>query len=300
MKERYTFDPPRRMGTIFLVTLISLLSAAGVWGIWQTTNAQVAPDLLFYLSPVLLFLSLVPILIYRLYALHRSRYILDRDGIVLEWGWRTEIIPMHKVIWISRAKNLTSPPKPPLIRGPGSIVGKRSASNDAVVEFLASSMKEPVVIATQNQYYVISPHRVDEFFEAYHRVVELGSLNPLSPQADRPTFVITQLWGQRPVLILNVLGAILTLSLFMWTITIIPNREQISLGFSPQGLPHEPLPSVRLTLLPILYTLTYFGNLVLGLFLYRGPQNRLWAYLLWGSSICVGLVFHISLFHVVN
>lgn len=288
------------MGTIFLVTLILLLSAAGVWGIWQTTNAQVAPDLLLYLTPVLLFLSLVPILIYRLYALHRSRYILDRDGIILEWGWRTEIIPMHKVIWISRTKDLTSPPKPPLVRGPGSIVGKRSATDDANIEFLASSMKQPVVIATQTHYYVISPHRVDKFLEAYHRVVELGSLNPLSPQADRPTFVITQLWGKRPILILNALGALLTLSLSIWTITIIPNREQISLGFSPQGVPHEPLPSVRLILLPILNTLTYFGNLVLGLFLYRSPQNRLWAYLLWGSSFCIGLVFHISLFYILS
>jgi len=282
------------------VTLILLLSTAGVWGIWQTTNAQVAPELLLYLTPVLLFLSLVPILIYRLYALHRSRYVLDRDGIILEWGWRTEIIPIHKVSWISRARNLNSPPKPPLLRGPGTIVGKRSLSKDSVVEFFASSMKDPVVIATDNQYYVISPLHVDKFLEAYHHIVELGSLNPLVSQADRPTFVITQLWVRRPILILTVLGLFLALTLLIWTVVIIPNREQISLGFSPQGIPHEPLPSIRLILLPILYTLSYFGNLILGLFLYRSKENRFWAYILWGSSIFIGSVFHISLFYIVR
>lgn len=277
-----------------------ILSGAGIWGIWQTANAEVAPQLLMYLVPIILFLILVPILSYRAYALHRSRYILDRNGIILQWGWRYETLPMDEVKWISPLEDLDASIKPPRIRWPGSVLGQRGLSQSPSVEFIAANLKQAVVIAGPDHFYVISPSRVDQFIDTFHRITELGPLNPLVSQASRPTFLITQLWKQKPILILTSIGAALLLILTILTITVIPQREQISLGFTPQGTPHRPLPSIRLILLPILYTISYTGNLVVGLFLYRREQNRQLAYLLWVSSIIVGLIFLISMFFILS
>jgi len=300
MTDRSSFDPPRRAGTIFHLLAITICILGGVWGVWRTANAEVAPQLLLYLAPILILITLFPFLIYNLYALYRSRYILDRNGLILQWGWRTETIPMNRIQWIHQASNLKPAISPPLLRWPGAILGKRKRPGHPDIEFLASTMKNPVVISTPDQVYVISPARVEEFLDAYRHLTELGSLNPLPSQAARPTFMITQLWKQRTILFLTLTGAILVFSLLIWTVIVIPQRQEISLGFTAQGVPHQPLPSVRLILLPILYTLSYIGNLVIGLFLYRREKNRSLAYLLWGSSICIGLVFHISMLYIVT
>lgn len=298
MTERYIFHPPRNKGSVFHLLIIAVLTALGIWGIWQTANAEVAPQLLMYLIPIALFLLLVPFLIYKFYALHRSQYILERDGLILQWGWRTETIPMDQIEWIHRAEDLNAPLKLPLIRWPGSVVGRRGFARGPAIEFLASRGKPLVVIAEADRYYAISPLEVDSFIDTYHHLAELGSLNPLLEQDTHPTFLITQLWKQRVNLILTLAGLGLTVSLFVWALLVIPNRQEVSLGFSPQGIPHQPLPSIRLILLPILCTISYFGNLVIGLFLYRRERNRSLAYFLWGSSLFIGLVFHISMYFI--
>ncbi|MFO7944047.1 MAG: PH domain-containing protein [Anaerolineales bacterium] len=298
MKERYTFHPPRKKGNIFHFLFIATLIALGIWGIWQISNAEVAPQLLVYLLPILLFLLFVPFLIYRLYALHRSQYILDRDGLILQWGWRKETIPMDHIEWVHQVEELNIQPKPPLIRWPGAVLGKRRLTRGPMIEFLASRGHSLVIISKEDQYYAISPQNVESFINTYNHLTELGSLNPLPSQDTHPAFLITQLWKRRANLMITFSGFILVLSLLVWALNIIPNREEISLGFSHQGDPHQPLPSVRLILLPILYTISYFGNLVIGLFLYRREKNRSLAYFLWGSSVFLGLVFHISMYFI--
>ncbi len=298
MTERYIFHPPRKKGSVFHILIIAASTGFGIWGIWQTANAEVAPQLLIYLTPILLFLLLVPFLIYRFYALHRSQYVLERDGLTLKWGWRTETIPMDQIEWVHRAENLDTPIKLPLIRWPGSVVGRRWFTRGPTIEFLAARGDPLVVIAGDEGYYAISPLKTDAFIDTYHHLTELGSLNPLHSQDTRPTFLITQLWKQRLNLIITLAGLGLVLSLYLWTLFVIANRDDISLGFSPQGTPHQPLPSIRLILLPILYTISYIGNLVIGLFLYRRERNRRLAYFLWGSSVIIGLVFHISMYFI--
>lgn len=300
MSERHIFHPPRSVGTTFHLILIAGLTIASIWGIWQTANAQVAPQLLLFLVPILLFLLLVPLLIYRLYALYRSRYILERDGVILQWGWRTEVLSMDQIDWIHPKDELDPPLKFPLIRWPGAILGQRRFRRGPTVEFMASQMDPLLVISGPGKYYAISPSDANRFLDTYHHLIELGSLNPLPSQATRPGLVITQLWKRRSVLILTLLGIGLTLSLLVWTLWIIPQRDQISLGFTPQGIPHEPLPSVRLILLPILLTVSTVGNLIIGLFLYHRERNRVLAYLLWGCSVLIGIIFHISMYFIIS
>ncbi len=60
---------------------------------------QVGLRFFLYLSVFLLAGALVPWLGYRMYALSRSAYILEREGIQIQWGLRLEDIPMTDVLW---------------------------------------------------------------------------------------------------------------------------------------------------------------------------------------------------------
>lgn len=296
MDTRVVFSPPRRTGTILHITLMALFSAAGAWGIWGVTSVQMAPQLLPYLALIILFLAAVPYLIYRLYGLHRSTYILERGGISLRWGWRSERLPMDQIKWVHRVEDLETPPQPPVLHWPGAVTGIRRFQRGPEVEYLAARLKGLVIIAAGPRYYAISPLAPDRFISTYHELIELGTLAPLAPESIRPTLVLSEISQNRLILGLILAGAALNATLLIWTLRVIPARETVSLGFSPDGTPHAPLESVRLILLPIINTTAYLANLILGLFLYRNQQNRALAYILWGGAIFIALLFHIALY----
>jgi hypothetical protein len=300
MEESRVYYPPKRTGTIVHLLLILFFSSGGAWGIWGTSNVQVAPQLLPYLALILLFLITVPYLIYRLYALHRSGYSLERGGIQLQWGWRSENIPMDQVRWVHKAEDLEIPPQPPLIRWPGSVIGFRRFLRGPSVEFMASRVKGLVIIAAGERYFAISPLQVEDFILSYNSLTELGSISLLTTQSSRPSLILTEISSRKPLLWIFLAGAVLNITLLIWTLLVIPSREKVSLGFTPGGIPHEPLESVRLILFPIINTMAYLGNLVLGLFLFRNEENRVLAYILWVGSLLIAIIFHIGMLFILQ
>lgn len=300
MEESKIYYPPKRTGTIVHLLLILFFSGGGAWSIWGASNVQVAPQLLPYLALILLSLITVPFLIYRLYALHRSQYSLERGGIQLQWGWRSEKIPMDKVKWVHKAEDLEIPPQPPLFRWPGSVIGFRRFLRGPVVEFLASRKKGLVIIATEEGYFAISPFQIEDFILSYNSLTELGSISLLTTQSSRPALILTEISEKKPLLWIFLAGAVLNITLLIWTLLIIPSREKVSLGFTPGGIPHKPLESVRLILFPIINTTAYLGNLVLGLFLFRNEENRVLAYILWGGSLLIAIIFHIGMLFILQ
>lgn len=300
MEEKRTFYPPKQMGTIILLLLMLIFSAAGIWGIWGVSNVEVAPQLLPYIALIVLFLATVPYLIYRLYALHRSEYILERGGIKLHWGWRSESLPMEEVDWVYRVEDLETAPPLPIIHWPGAVTGVRRFQRGPEVEYLASRSKGLVIIAAGERYYAISPNQVDDFISTYHELTELGTISPISPESVQPALILTEVFKIKPILWILISGGLLNISLLIWTLLIIPSRDIVSLGFTSGGIPHEGLDSVRLVLFPIINTTAYLANLILGLFLFKNQENRFLAYLLWGGSVLVAILFHIGMLFILK
>ena len=300
MEEKITFYPPKQMGTIIHLLLMLLFSTAGVWGIWGVSNVAVAPQLLPYIALIILFLATVPYLIYTLYALHRSEYILARGGIKLHWGWRTESLPMEEVDWVYRVEDLETAPHLPIIHWPGAVTGVRRFQRGPEVEYLSSSTKGLVIIAAGERYYAISPNQVNDFISAYHELTELGAISPISPESVQPTLILSEVFKIKPILWILISGGLLNISLLIWTLLVIPSRGLVSLGFTPGGVPHDSLDSVRLVLFPILNTTAYLANLILGLFLFRNQENRFLAYLLWSASIVVAILFHVGMIFILT
>lgn len=297
MRETQVFYPPQRKGTILHVILIALFTGLGAWAIVKINQAQVTPQLIPYLAFLLAFLTAAPLLIYRLYALHRAYYLLNRGGMHLQWGWRQVTVPFQEINWVYPAEDLHNPPRPPLFSWSGAVLGIRKPGSSSTVEFIASRKKDLIVISAEGRYFVISPQDPDKFQQTVSRLMELGSLEAVPAQSIRPSLMFSTLREEKIVLIELGAGLLLNLTLLSWVLLLIRNRDSVSLGFSPAGVPYPALESIRLILLPILNFTSYLTNFLLGLFLYRKPENKPFAYLLWGGSVIIAVLFHLGLYY---
>ena len=107
-----------------------------------------------------------------------------------------------------------------------------------------------------------------------------------------------RLWDSRPARILILLGALLSIGLLVWVSLVIPELEQVSLGVTATGAPRSPLPGIQLILLPVFNLITYLINLFLGMVFFRRTENQNLAYLLWGTSIFVSILFLVAVFFI--
>jgi hypothetical protein len=295
--EEYVFLPPHRAGYLIHFGLILLLIGGGALGLYRASQAQIGPVFLFSLLPSLAAVILVPLLTYQLYCLRTAHYILERDGLRLRWGLRTEHIPMTAVIWIHTQDELVKPLPAPWLRVPGSVVGARQLmgstwqSGPKVVEYLASEARGLVLIGTEERIFAISPADTDGFLYAFQLFIELGSLTPLAARSVYPTFLLNRVWNTRPARILILSGLALSMALLVRVGLAIPGRAQVHLGFYANGSPGDLAPALQLLLLPILNGLIVLVDLLLGLFFFRREETHDLSYLLWGSSAFIPLLF---------
>jgi hypothetical protein len=282
------------------------LVAAALWSIWQATQARVGPAFLLYLVPALLALAVVPFLAYRAYAMWRASYILEREGLHINWGLRSEEIPMSTVRWVRLSGEMQGPLPMPFLRWPGAVLGVRRMPDGEEVEFLAAQTHPLVLVATPKRIYAISPHDPGEFLKRYQHFSELGSLAPAPARSVFPSFLLARVWSRSPARYLLLAGLGLSLVLLAWVGLAIPSREAISLGFTPEGVPAEPVPSVRLLLLPVLNLVFYLASALAGMYFFRSESLleanvRLpLAYLLWGSGVLTPLLFLFGVYFILR
>jgi hypothetical protein len=292
--EEFIFWPVRRAGTIIQAALLAVFIIAGVAGFWLAFQVTIGPAFLLSLLPVLTAFVSVPVLAYRFYALQQATYSLEREGIRLRWGLRVEEIPIANVLWVEMGTTLSANLPLPRLYWPGGVLGHRQVAGIGEVEFLASSTKNLVVIATPGKYYAISPETPETFVLAYQRCIEMGSLFPMPARSVYPTFLFNRVWQSRPARTLLLSGILLSLALLIWVSLAIPSRSQVIFGFSPDGLSGDMAPAARLLLLPILNTFFFLSDLFLGLFYFRREEGEPIAYLLWGAGVLTPLMFLIA------
>lgn len=350
MEDESLFPPARRAGLIFQIVLALLLIAVSVWSLSRALNTQLGPLFLLYLFPALVSAALVPLLAYRFYALWRAYYLLGRDGLYLHWGLRAETIPIDQVRWVRRSgealadysdvepghrtplpgagENEQKPTAPtpslplPWLRWPGGVLGSRNlpARNFpgfTRVEYMADRTRDLILIAAGEAIFAISPADTQGFLDAYRRCSELGSTSPLPASSIHPTFLIARVWGTLVARYLIITGLVLNLALLAAVTIAIPARAQVILGFLETA---EPVPAIRLMLLPFLSVVFFLADFFLGLFFFRfdyreherrqgqvdEPEierqavlnqflnGKVLAYLLWGSGVLTSLFFLVA------
>ena len=267
MSHQTIFEPARRWGTAFQAAAIVFLLISSGWGIWQAARAEIGPVFILYTLPAFISVILVPLLVYRLYSLWGAYYHVERDGMRLRWGFRIEDIPMSAVLWIARASELEQRVPLPWVLWPGSVVGLRHLPDGSHVEFMAGGIRDLIVVATQKQYYAISPRQSDLFLETFQRLMEIGSLSPIQSRSIYPSFLLARIWRKRSARNLLLTGFALNTALLALVSVEIPRINLIYLGFASAS---EPVPAVRLLLLPFISSAFFLTNAFLGVFFYRG------------------------------
>jgi hypothetical protein len=284
------FVPPKRRGLIFHLFVLFILIIGSILSILQANRVEVGAP--FGLALIFLFLFLLPIptLAYRAYALQRATYHLSPEGIRLNWGLRSEAIPMDKILWLSLDTHLERPLPLPWLRWPGGIIGIRQLTGGEV-EYMAVQSHHLIIIATPGKMYAISPENPELFLQTFHKQTEIGTLHPISAHSIYPAFLLGNVWASWPARITIIAGLSLSLTLLIWITLTIPT----DFGNAPFSIPNGNdattiLPS-QILLLPVINALFFLVNFLLGLFFFRSPQSQPLAYLLWGASVLTSLLF---------
>ncbi len=300
MSALYEFRPPLRLAVIFHAFAILFLGAVATLGFWQTSLANVGPAFLFYLIVAIAAVGLIPMLVYRFYALRHASYTLERDGLHLWWGLRGEDIPMDKVLWmrLEASQGFTLPR--PWVYWPGCVLGERRLPDGKTVEYLASQTRDLVLVGTQARIFAISPQNPGEFLQTFQRLMELGSLSPIQANSTYSSFLLARFWGDVPARVMFLAALFLSLILLIWSGLSVPGRQTVNLHLASSGEPDAALPTVQLLLLPVLNAIFQGVDLLGGLFFFRKAESRVFAYLLWGSGVLTSFLFLLAVFFILN
>ena len=117
------FNPPRTTGlAIGLGTLVVLLGLDIGFVLVLRGNPL---SLAGFLSVLLLLVSLpvMAVLGYRTLALLRSRYVLSRNAVVVEWGSRRIVLPMSLLDEVRAGADVPGEVRPRGLTWPGSVFG---------------------------------------------------------------------------------------------------------------------------------------------------------------------------------
>ena len=293
------FPPSKRNGLILHGVLLVLLAAASTWGFSNLLDAGGGLNFVVYLLVGLIAFAPIPLLGYRIYALSRADYILDRDSLELRWGLRDEDIPLTDIEWVRSVRDLTHPLSLPPMPMAGAILGLRRHRDVGLVEFMASDRKNLLLVATAKRVYAISPADPVEFTQTFARAVELGSLTPASSKSVYPSFVVTEAWQLGLVRYLWLAGLFLNIGLIVWTSLLIPLLPQVTLGFRADRTPNA-VPSVQLVILPLVSTFLAAVGWAAGLYIYRWQKHRILSIIILVSSTLTSLFFLIAVLFIIT
>jgi hypothetical protein len=294
------FPPARRFGLFIHAVIITALAAVSVFGVMNLSRVPVGPPFVIYFLMALLAFAPIPFLGYRAYALLRADYYIDRDSLAMLWGLRIEDIPLTDIEWVRPASDLTNPLRLPVFRLPGAILGTRRHPDLGLVEFIASSSRNLILIATSKRIFAISPRNAAGLVQTFARATEMGSLTPTEAKSVYPSFIITQAWDSPIARFLWMSGIFLNLGLIAWVGLLIPNLSRVALGFDPFGVPNEAVPATQLILLPLVSVLMFVIGMTAGLYFYRWERQRPLAFIVWGSSTLCAVLFLLAVLFVVT
>ena len=285
MDIQSTFYPPRRTGMIFHITAGVILLGAAALVFLQVYQREVGQDFIIGILLSAALAAPLPLLVYRGYALTQASYTLDRDGLRLRWGLRGEDIPLPQIEWVRPANEMGFRLPLPFLQWPGAVLGQRKVEGLGEVEFLASDIRNLLLVATPEKIYAISPADGRAFIRSFRLIIELGSLSPIPSYSVLPAAFLERVWSDRLARWTVLAGLGLTLACFLLAALLIPARQTVSLGYDAARQPMDPVSPEHILLLPVLGSVIYVIDLLAGLFFYRRDGQRLVAYLLWGSSV---------------
>ncbi|MEN9561932.1 MAG: hypothetical protein RIR73_176 [Chloroflexota bacterium] len=294
------FPPPKQRGLLIHGMTLLVLTVVVIVGFVQLTSADVGPAFLIWLLVSLAAFAPIPFFAYRVFALYRASYEIDRDSLAIHWGLRVEDIPLSDIEWIRPAEDLTHPLNMPALPLPGGLLGMRRHPDLGSVEFIASDPKKLLLIATAKRVFVISPDNPSGLAQTFARATEMGSLAPTEAKSVYPSFIVSQAWESGIARYLWLSALFLNIGLFIWASLIIPSTPQVALAVQAADSTLETVPSSQLIIFPVASLLLAVAGWIAGLYFYRWNRERILAFIVWGSSTFTSLLFLLAVLFIVT
>lgn len=283
-----------RKTTGLTLGLALLLGLAGLGALLTVFVRTATPSLLTFSAVVFIILigaALIAIA-YGLFGLLRARYILSRNALVVDWGWRREVIPMGVLgeAQTGAAIDPTLKLRPRGFNWPGLVTGLARWRESDEVEVLATTatLSGLVLIEYPAGGLALSPSDPAMFVQALNDLRASGVEDVVGPESHRAGLGDWPIWRDRPTTALLALCGLSVVLLVGYITLIYPQLPpQLALHFDAQGQPNRFGPPAGLFLLPTIAGLVWLVNTVGGLWLYRRAAERTGAYLLFGATALV-------------
>jgi hypothetical protein len=295
-----SFPPPKQRGLLVHGVILLVLTGVVLAGFFQLSSADIGPGFLTWLLISLAAFAPIPFFAYRIFALYRAGYNMDRDSLAIHWGLRVEDIPLNDIEWMRPASDLTQPLALPSLPLPGALLGLRRHPDLGVVEFIASDAKKLLLVATAKRVFVISPDNPATLAQTFARATELGSLAPTEAKSVYPSFIVSQAWENGMARYFWLSALFLNIGLFIWASLIIPSTPQVALGLQAPDGALQTVPSSQLMIFPVASLLLAVAGWIAGLYFYRWDRERTLAFIVWGSSALCSLLFLLAVLFIVT
>lgn len=292
------------VGGLVSLLLIGPILALDLWLfnllISQSIRAEQI-NLLTFLMGLFIVLSvpLLCVLVYQMVSWLTLRYYLDRNGVVVRWAGKEQIIPIRQIERIVPGQQLgNTVVRRRGLRWPGHERGVGLVPGIGVTRFLATRpLSEQLLLVTPGQAFGISPAAPEEFLKAFEARRQLGPNRLLEQQVRRARLLTWPLWTDQTAWVLLGAAAVINLGLFGYLSIRFPGLDiQLPLHFNHLGEADRIGTKIELFALPIIGLIILGTNLALGLVLYR--RERAGSYMLWGASAAVQALFWLAVFSI--
>jgi len=281
-----------RQGLGIGISLMVTITLVDFGLIWLATDRAVSSGTINFGTfiigiAVLSSLGLLGLMGYWLYGLTRSRYLLDRNSLIIQWGPTEQVIPTGQIERVLTGEEVEGRIR--LYGGvwPGHYVGYGELSDIGPALFYGTaSPNQQIYIVTQALTYGISPVAHEEFLESLHKRLQMGPTQIVEQSSKRPNILNWAIWQDRVGLTLLTVGLLAVLALIGYLCYHLPALPMlVPLHFDVAGNPDLLAPRLQSFIIPLIGLLTLLLNGVLGGVAYR--RERVASHLLWGGAVLV-------------
>jgi len=269
------------------ISLVVTIIMVDVGLVWLAATRPLAIGTFIIGLAVLSSLGLLGLIGYWLYGLARSRYLLDRNSLIIQWGPIEQIIPTGQI-----ERVLTSDEVEGHIRlyggiWPGHHVGYGEVPGAGPALFYSTvPPRQQIYVVTPSLTYGVSPADYEGFIESLHKRLQMGPTQIVEQSSKRPGFLNWIIWQDRlglGLLTISLAAIFALVGLLCFRFPTLPML--VPLHFDAAGNPDRWVPRGQSFAIPLIGLLTLLLNGVLGGLFYR--RERMASYLLWGGAILV-------------